>query len=366
MTWSPQQERAIKDVRAWIKDPSAPQVFRLFGFAGTGKTTLAREMAGGVKGKVLFGAFTGKAALVLRRKGCSDASTIHSMIYSVDEESEQRWQPKFVLNPLSRVKGSRLVVIDECSMVGEELARDLLSFGVKVLVLGDPAQLPPVKDAGFFTNAQPDVMLTEVHRQAAENPIIRMSMDIREGRKLEYGTYGDSRVVPHGTIGRRAVLDAGIVLAGRNQTRRDLNTKIRALHGRDSAHPLPGDRLVCLRNNKEKKLLNGGLWDVHSVTRIKPIGVEMLVTSDDTPETTPTEVLVRHEYFQGSEEGLSWEQRKFTDEFTYGYCLTVHKSQGSQWDNVVLYDESSTFRDEARRWLYTGVTRAAERVTVVA
>ncbi|MCY1644777.1 ATP-binding domain-containing protein [Methylorubrum sp. SL192] len=198
------------------------------------------------------------------------------------------------------------------------------------------------------------------------NPIIRMSMDIREGRKLEYGTYGDSRVIPHGTIGQKAVLGAGIVLAGKNQTRRDLNTKIRALHGRDSAHPLPGDRLVCLRNNKDKKLLNGGLWDVHSVPRIKPIGVEMLVTSDDTPETTPTEVFVRHEYFAGREDGLSWEQRKFTDEFTYGYCLTVHKSQGSQWDDVVLYDESSTFRDEARRWLYTGVTRAAERVTVVA
>ncbi|MBP1180024.1 ATP-dependent RecD-like DNA helicase [Methylobacterium sp. PvR107] len=366
MSWSPQQDAAIRDVQAWLKDPSAPQVFRLFGFAGTGKTTLARELAGDVRGKVLFGAFTGKAALVLRRKGCANASTIHSMIYKLDEEDEQRWQPKFILNPLSTVKGAKLVVIDECSMVGEELARDLLSFGVKVLVLGDPAQLPPVKDAGFFTNRAPDVMLTEVHRQAAENPIIRMSMDIRQGKRLQPGQYGDSRVISSDALGRKAVLNAGIVLAGRNATRRDLNAKIRALHGYDSAHPLPGERLVCLRNNKDKKLLNGGLWGVHSVQKIKEVGVELLVTSDDTPETTPTEIYVRHEYFAGAEEGLSWEQRKFTDEFTYGYCLTVHKSQGSQWDDVIVFDESSTFREDAKRWLYTGITRAAERVTVVA
>lgn len=365
MTWSPQQEQAIGAVQAWLKDRRAPQVFRLFGYAGTGKTTLACELAAGVKGRVLFGAFTGKAALVLRKKGCTNASTIHSMIYSPDEDNEERWQPKFVLNPLSPVREAKLVVIDECSMVGEELARDLLSFGVKVLVLGDPAQLPPVKDAGFFTNHKPDVMLTEVHRQAAENPIIRMSMDIREGRKLEIGQYGDSRVIPPEALGRKAVLNAGIVLAGKNQTRRELNRKIRALHGHDSVHPLPGDRLVCLRNNKDKKLLNGGLWDVHSVPRIKSTGVELLVSSDDTPETKLTEVFVRHEFFEGREESLSWEQRKYTDEFTYGYCLTVHKSQGSQWDDVIVFDESTTFREDARRWLYTGITRAAERVTVV-
>ena len=70
-------------------------------------------------------------------------------------------------------------------MVDEELGRDLLSFGKPVLVLGDPAQLPPVKGGGFFTEAEPDIMLTEVHRQAADNPIIRMSMVVREGGRLD-------------------------------------------------------------------------------------------------------------------------------------------------------------------------------------
>ncbi len=183
-SWSPQQELAIKEVRAWLREPSR-QVFKLFGYAGTGKTTLANEMADGVGGKVLFGAFTGKASLVLRRKGCRNASTIHSMIYSFDE-ANTGWEPRFILNPGSDVADAALVVIDECSRVDAELGKDLLSFGTKVLVLGDPAQLPPVKGAGFFTAGEPDFMLTEVHRQARDNPIIAMSMLIREGGRLDF------------------------------------------------------------------------------------------------------------------------------------------------------------------------------------
>jgi exodeoxyribonuclease-5 len=365
MTWSPQQDAAIKDVQRWLKDPSAPQVFRLFGFAGTGKTTLARELAGGVKGKVLFGAFTGKAALVLRRKGCGNASTIHSMIYSV-EESEKQWEPKFRLNPLSPVRDAKLVVIDECSMVGEEIGRDLLSFGAKVLVLGDPAQLPPVKDAGFFTEHTPDVMLTEVHRQAAENPIIRMSMDVRQGNRLAKGAYGSSKVISRADVDQAEVMAADQLLVGLNRTRRSFNDRIRALQGRPEGQPVEGDKLVCLRNDREKKLLNGGLWQVQEVTETKPIGVRMLVTSEDTVEGKATDVMVRHEFFRGREDDLAWEQRRYSQEFTFGYALTVHKSQGSQWDNVYLFDESGGFREHRERWLYTGITRAAERVTVVA
>jgi exodeoxyribonuclease V len=192
MTWSDQQEQALKSVKDWMSDNDS-QVFRLFGYAGTGKTTLAKEIASLAKGNVMFGAFTGKASLVMRRKGCKGASTIHSMIYTLEDESFG--QPKFVLNGDSDVKDAKLVVIDECSMIDEALAKDLLSFGTKILVLGDPAQLPPVKGAGFFTEAQPDFMLTEVHRQAKENPIIALSMRIREGEPLDVGTYGASRVI---------------------------------------------------------------------------------------------------------------------------------------------------------------------------
>lgn len=194
MSWSPQQELAIRSVRSWLKDPSGKQVFRLFGYAGTGKTTLAQELAKSVRGRVLYATFTGKASLVLQSKGCEDASTIHSLIYKA-EVDDRTGEADFILNDNSNLRGAGLLIVDEVSMVGEELANDLLSFNTRILVLGDPAQLPPVKDEGFFINASPDVMLTEVHRQAAENPIIRMSMDIREGKRLKPGTYGGMNAV---------------------------------------------------------------------------------------------------------------------------------------------------------------------------
>ena len=202
MEWSPQQDEALKQVAAWLKR-GTPQVFRLFGFAGTGKTTLARHFAEGIDGEVAFGAYTGKAAHVLRQKGCADAATIHSLIYR-PKAMEDEEAPLFTINRESAASKADLIVIDECSMVDEELGRDLLSFGVRVLVLGDPAQLPPVKGGGFFTEHEPDAMLTEVHRQARDNPIIRLSMEIREGaERLAVGDYGDSRVIRRADIERR-------------------------------------------------------------------------------------------------------------------------------------------------------------------
>jgi exodeoxyribonuclease V len=364
MSWSPQQSAAIRAVKKWHKDKSGPQVFRLFGYAGTGKTTIARAIREEIKGMALFGAFTGKASLVLRNKGCDHASTIHSMIYKVEDDGPQ---PVFVKNPDSGVRSAKLVIIDECSMVDEELGRDLLSFGTKVLVLGDPAQLPPVSGAGFFTSQRPDVMLTEIHRQAADNPIIRMSMEIREGRSLQVGMYGDSKVIRRASVGQKAVLAADQVLIGLNKTRREFNRRIRALKGIEGELPVAGDRLVCLKNEKELQLLNGGIWTATEASPPDSDGiVTMKVTTEDDPLITkPVEVNVLQNFFLGTEDRLQWNERRGFQEFDYGYALTVHKSQGSQWNNVMVFDESRTFREDAQRWLYTAVTRAAERVTVV-
>lgn len=373
MTWSPQQEKAIRAVRDWLRDPKARQVFRLFGFAGSGKTTLAKHLAAEVRGPVHYACFTGKAALVLRKKGCEGAGTIHSLIYKaiLDEDTGEY---EYKLNPESSASYASLLVIDEVSMVGEDLARDLLSYGTKVLVLGDPAQLPPVKGEGFFINATPDVMLTEVHRQAKDNPIIRMSMDIREGRGLKPGTYGDSRVIRRVEVGRDGmrdlVLAAEQVLCGLNRTRQSFNQRIRTLKGLAGAgepwHPAPGDRLVCLRNSREKNLLNGGLWDTQSV-HVSADGklAEMRVASLDEESHPPADIEVPLPFFNGTEKDLHWRERRDRDEFTFGWALTCHKSQGSAWGNVLVFDESYAFREDAAKWLYTAVTRAAEKVTVV-
>src|SRR5690606_31775138 len=131
------------------------------------------------------------------------------------------------------------------------------SFGTPVLVLGDPAQLPPVSGGGFFTSDEPDVMLTEVHRQAANNPIIQMSMLIRDGKALPEGSYGGSRVIDSGDLEQEDILSADQVLVGRNNTRRRYNTRIRELLGREGIVPVAGDTLVCLRNARKRGLLNG-------------------------------------------------------------------------------------------------------------
>lgn len=364
MEWSPQQAEALTAVSAWLKDESAPQVFRLFGWAGTGKSTLAKHLADRAK-KVVYAAFTGKAALVMQRRGCTGASTIHSLIYILSEE--RGGEPTFVLNPGSSVAAADLVVIDEVSMVDETLGRDLLSFGTKVLVLGDPFQLPPVKGAGFFTNVDPDIMLTEIHRQAADNPIIRMSMDIREGRGLEYGTYGESKVIRRADVDQTEVLDAGTVIVGLNRTRRDYNDRIRELKGLPRHQPVVDDKVICLRNNRQKRLLNGQIW---RIVEIKPEGrgvVEMLLSPEDAGRRKADTLVTTHmDIFLDRGEEMPWEERRRYDEFTFGYALTCHKSQGSQWDHVYLFDESGAFKDDRQRWLYTAVTRAAERVTVVA
>ena len=367
MSWAPQQEQALKAVSAWLKEKHSKQVFRLFGYAGTGKTTIAKEIAATAGGKVIFGAFTGKAALVLKSKGCDNASTIHSMIYKLDDSGGGK--PKFILNRNSDVRTAKLI-IDECSMVDEALGKDLLSFGVKVLVLGDPAQLPPVKGQGFFIMDEPDVILTEIHRQAANNPIIRMSMEVREGRKLQLGIYGDSQVIRRADVMQGNVLAADQVLVGLNRTRRSFNARLRQLNGFHGDLPTEGDRIICLRNNKDKGLLNGSIWSVRDVSMV-PMDDLQIVTATASPADAYTAcsadvfVSVPRQFFDGTEDTLDWYTRRNFDEFDFGYAVTVHKSQGSQWDNVMIFDESSSFRDNRMNWLYTGITRAAERVTVV-
>lgn len=361
MAWSPQQDKALKEVSDWLKR-GRPQVFRLFGFAGTGKTTLARHLAKDIDGEVCFGAFTGKAALVMRSKGCKDARTIHSLIYRPrDVDSEE---PSFVLNDESPAMSASLIVIDECSMVDEELGRDLLSFGKPVLVLGDPAQLPPVKGGGFFTESEPDVMLTDVHRQAQDNPIVRLSMLVREGGALDYGDFGAARVISKRDIDSMAVTKADQVLVGLNRTRRNYNKRMRELFGFTQPLPEAGDKLVCLRNDRTKGLLNGSLWKVKTTAAMRRNKLRMSLVPEDDLARKAVRVGVIPAFFE-SEDEIPFALRKDSDEFDYGYALTVHKAQGSQWDEVVLFDESYAFREHRHRWLYTGITRAAERLTIV-
>jgi exodeoxyribonuclease-5 len=374
MQFSPQQDEALKAVARWLKDGSG-QVFRLFGYAGTGKTTLARHFAEGLDGSVQFAAFTGKAAQVLRSKGAVNARTIHSLIYrprgeeAVEDETTGKtsMSPTFSLNRQSPVAKAKLIVVDECSMVDEQLGRDLMSFGTPILVLGDPAQLPPVQGGGFFTEHEPDHLLTEIHRQARDNPIIRLAMDVREGREFIRGDYGTAQVIGREDVNQDIVLGADQVLVGTNRTRRRYNQRLRELKGFSAAFPQAGDKLVCLRNDAAKGLLNGSLWKVMTSSRetVKP-GINLLVSpEEDDPDRGVAKIKLLKAAFDSPDEEVPWQTKKRYDDFDYGYALTVHKAQGSQWDKVVLFDESFAFKDTRQRWLYTAITRAARELTVV-
>ena len=374
MQFSPQQDAALTAVARWLKGGQG-QIFRLFGYAGTGKTTLARYFAEQVDGQVQFAAFTGKAAQVLRSKGATNARTIHSLIYrprgeeAVSDEATGKtsMSPTFSINRQSPLAKAKLVIIDECSMVDEELGRDLMSFGTPILVLGDPAQLPPISGGGFFTEHEPDHLLTEIHRQARDNPIIRLALDVREGREFMKGDYGTARVIGRDEVDQELVLEVDQVLVGTNRTRRRYNQRLRELKGFSAAYPQAGDKLVCLRNDAAKGLLNGSLWKVMTSSRetVKP-GINLLVSpEEDDPDRGVAKIKLLKAAFENPDEEIPWQQKKRFDDFDYGYALTVHKAQGSQWDNVVLFDESFAFRDTRQRWLYTAITRAAQRLTVV-
>ena len=365
MDWADQQKQALKAVAAW-HEAGQSQVFRVFGYAGTGKTTLARHFAEQVSGTTEFAAFTGKASMVMRRNGCRGASTIHSLIYRAETDDETG-EAIFKLNTSGPAQDAALIVIDECSMVDETIGRDLMSFDVPILVLGDPAQLPPLRGGGFFTNADPDVMLTDIHRQAADNPIIQLATKVRQKEPLEYGRYGDSRIISAKDVTSDDVLGADQVLVGTNRSRHLYNQRIRELLGYDDPLPVKGDRLVCIRNDRKKQIFNGGLFEVldRRLNDRKADQVRLRLTSEDFPTRRAVSVKVREEFFLGGAEDIDWRELRGLQQFNYGYALTVHKAQGSQWNDIVLFDESRVFGEDRWRWLYTALTRASQTVTVV-
>lgn len=363
MKWGPQQAQALNDINAWLKDKSASQVYKLFGYAGTGKTTLAKHLAANANGAVYFCAYTGKAARVMARNGCHGAATIHRLIYKVVTDPITH-EVSFVLNNEADVGDAALIVVDECSMVGDKIGEDLLSFGVPILVLGDPMQLPPIKGEGFFTDGEPNFMLTEIHRQALDNPIVYMATEVRKGRSLQVGRYGTSRV----TRKTMDYLGYDQVIAGKNDTRRLINVAVRQQKGFQGLTPVIGEKLVGLKNNHQTGVLNGTTWEVLKVgisakgivqmDLVEIDGLDMQVRGSCPVEcfTAPTmpEVELYTKY-----------RHTAKDRFDFGWCMTAHKCQGSQFGKVLVVDESYLFREHSTRWLYTALTRAVDHVHVM-
>ena len=411
MKWSPSQSKALDAIASWLRDPDRKPTFYLAGLAGSGKSTILKHALAEMKGKICYVASTGKAVLVMRRKGLPTAGTIHSLIYTVSggdplspealvklreemkrlrtiadpgaqktadqiekqleraEQDQDRTGPSFSLNHTSAFATAALGVVDECSMVDERIGKDLESFGVPLLVVGDPAQLPPVYGAGYFTSRDPDACLNEIHRQALDSPILRLADLARRGERMPVGQIGegvDVRRYGDPSLEERATA-AEMILVGRNRTRHACNAKIRRLLGRaNEPAPVAGDRVVGLRNDHEIGLLNGSTWVVdHCSANLDKMTANIEITSIDDGKDTIETTTWLHPFMAREQELVGRHDRRSRSELAYAYALTVHKSQGSAFDDVLLFDESKQFGKDARRHLYTGVTRAARTLTVV-
>jgi exodeoxyribonuclease-5 len=381
--WSPQQLTALERIKAWYLSGTA-QVFYLAGYAGTGKTTLVKEIKNllGISA-VEYASLTGKAASVMAAKGCVGTTTIHRLIYRPLIEFlccaeppcgptsyagspcgrerciHRREAPAgWALNEESRIREADLVIIDEVSMVGEKLGRDLLSFGKKTLVLGDLAQLPQIEGGGFFTNRIPDFELTKIHRQALGSPVIQLATAVRNGNQLQFGRYGDSLVTNRNAMTVADLLLHEQVIIGTHKSRAQINADMRRKLGFYGDIPQVGERVICEKNNHALGLHNGTIWTVINAVPDAHGFLDMTVKSDDG---RVIDAVAPIPAFADTKNAGTYSKNPFT----FAYAITCHKAQGSQWDSVCVFDEGWKWKEDRFRWLYTALTRAAKRVTII-
>ncbi len=395
------QLEAEKLIEDWFLH-STKQIFVLAGYAGTGKTTILKHVVCEKLNltpddSAAFVTPTGKAATVLIRSGIP-AATLHKLIYqSITEEKKIELNGKIItVEKLSFKrrdsidKSIKLIVLDEASMVSDEVLYDLTEFGVKLLLCGDNAQLPPVEGLnGFLT--EPDCTLKTIVRQQLGNPIIKLSEMAREGKFIPYGNYGGSCVVMSkriltGEKRKRALLHADQIICGTNKTRVQINDEVRKMKGLGQ-FPENGDKLICTLNNWETfidsemrfNLVNGIIGTVKQpfydfeksigFIQFKPEFLE-----DFCPEALPIDLGIfesgyyrykRGDYFEKTDESGQAVSAFTLNRFEYGYCISCHKAQGSEFDNVIIFDESYAFKEDKNRWLYTAITRAKKKLIIL-
>ena len=387
MKLNEQQAQAIEALRKWWYNGNK-QVFQISGAAGTGKTTLIRYLINEIKlehDEVLFTAFVGKATLAMTRNGLN-AKTLHSAIcYCKDEPvldengnvvtEYNRRVTKRVFTRRKKIDPRiRLIVVDEGSMVPAKMADWLLKFKVPIIVLGDLNQLPPVIGDSFFLK-EPDVVLTQIMRQSSESPIPYFAQNVlQNGTKcLSPGLQiGDKiNVLSKADITPELLKDYDVIICGTNKTRNNLNTYIRErIYGRTQEYPVIGDKLICRENDwtfsvDDVYLINGLIGYVTDIDLESISNYTMKI--DFKPEFMDDEfknVTLDRIYM-----GLSPNDKRFYrsnyHKFEYGYAITCHLSQGSQYNRVLVFNESFGTAEERRKWLYTAVTRAIDKVTIL-
>ena len=363
------------------------------GYAGTGKSTLVKfiiEALDVSHDKVCYATFTGKAAQVLAKKGNKNAMTLHKLLY----DSIPRPAGGFMRKPKQFLEYT-VVVVDEVSMAPKSIMDRLFKHNVYVICLGDPFQLPPIdKEEDNHLLDHPHIFLDEIMRQAEESGIIRLTMDIRAQKPLELVKNNEVQVLPAGSLSEGMMNWADQILTATNLTRHSMNDYMRKMKG-FGPEPCDGDKVICLRN----------YWDFCNLTNGDPL-VNGSIGTLKNPEPglihvpyyayNPGKINVLKGQFiseldedygiinmdpkiiQGGESELEWRDKYklgklrerigdvIPKEFAYGYAITCHKAQGSEWDKVLVLEEKfPNVPIEHARWLYTAATRAAEKLVIV-
>lgn len=331
-------------------DTHDKQCFSLHGLAGTGKTTVLAHLAS-TRPTALLATPTGKAATVLDRKiraattgSGLGAVTLHRLLYLPQSDEKGNligFEPRHPAGALS----DWIVLVDEASMVGGNLAGDLLATGARVIAAGDPGQLPPVEESPFFT--EPDFLLQNIRRQANGSPIIRQAHAVRAGHGYT-NDFEAFQVIDRSAAAAR--IDwADIVLCWMNDTRHRMNAFIRRRRGiAPNAPPQPGEPLMCLANQPHG-MMNGEIFTVTACDRAQGLRLQGVPA------------LIEHPWY----EWLHPDHRPPRGHvpLALAYCITVHKAQGSEWPRVLVMDEFDG--SDRARWLYTAITRASTAVCLV-
>lgn len=363
------------------------------GYAGTGKSTLVRFIIDALdvdKNKVAYATYTGKAAEVLRKKGNPNAMTLHKLLY----DSIPRQGGGFIRIPKKQLDYS-IVVVDEVSMVPKTMVDMLLAHRIYILFLGDPFQLPQIDKKETHTLLdKPHIFLDQVMRQAAESEIIQLTMKIRNGEDIPFMHGKEVIVAPKAELVTGHLTWADIIICATNKTRHNMNRQKRELLGYSGVLQT-GERIIVKRNYWEdcdedgNALVNGTVGTVanpyESFVRIPsyvkndrrdlPL-IGCIFTPDGGKSFDTFEI--DKDYLLKEEPCVDWRvsyqlgklKPKIGDilpkQATYGYALTCHAAQGSEFDKVLVIEESFPFdKVEHQRWLYTAATRAAEKLVLV-
>ena len=376
------------------------------GYAGTGKTYLIGEIRKEIKRQfpkmaIAFCTFTGKASSVLATKleninviGHNDyVGTIHRLIYKPKTKYDHKLKAHVIIGwGLKNTDDIPydLIIIDEASMVSKEIYNDLRSFNVPVIAVGDHGQLGPVSKNPFNLMEKPEHILTEIHRQAQNSPIIKLSQIARNEGVIPYNSifsYNPAVLkVPWDSPTCKQIWNSLkfnqdiMCICGFNMTRNYINRMIRKKLKYKKVQPYPGERIVCLRNNRDIGIMNGQTGTVYFLMPEKYKNTYRITFqldgSDDFVEAFTdgrTFDQVTYTIFTEKERERKLNGYAMRNElggvnlFDYGYCISVHKSQGSEWDRIVLFEQRNKYQDDNQyaRWLYTAITRAKTKLLII-